>query len=81
MWLELLRRKVGLQNFSKGKCRTFFGTMVRSEKRDAVLSWFQNGRELGEKLFMGSGQGNDSFTIKVWRVSWVTEYKKDERTK
>ena len=55
--------------------------MVRSEKRDAVLSWFQNGRELGEKLFMGSGQGNDSFTIKVWRVSWVTEYKKDERTK
>lgn len=43
--------------------------MVRSEKRDAVLSWFQNGRELGEKLFMGSRQGNNSLTIKVWRVS------------
>lgn len=46
-----------------------------------MLSWFQNGRELGEKLFMGSGQGNNSFTIKVWRVSWVTEYKKGPENK
>lgn len=34
-------------------------------------------KELGEKLFMGSGQGIIHFTIKVWRVSRVTEYKKD----
>ena len=35
-----------------------------------MLSWFQNARELGEKLFMGSRQDNNSFTIKVWRISW-----------
>lgn len=46
-----------------------------------MLSWVQNGRELGETLFMGSGQGNNSFTIKVWRVSWVTEYKKGPENK